>query len=102
MTWNNEKKKKSIDSFWLGFIPSFLLPFLLLIIIFKIKYTTQLPIFEAIWKFSQTGLMGKDMISSVIPSLLLFFIFHKLDKDKASKGAFVGMVPFLILTFLVF
>jgi hypothetical protein len=106
MSWNNspqEKgKKASKDNFWMGFIPSFVLPIVFNIILFKTKYTTTKPIFEAMWKFSQTGLMGKDMISSLIPSLVLFFVFYMWQKENACKGVFVGMTPFLLLTFLAF
>jgi hypothetical protein len=106
MTWNNPPKekeeKKGKDNFWMGFVPSFILPIVFIIIIFKTKYTTTRPIFEAMWKFSHTGLMGKDMISALIPSLVLFFVFYMWQKENACKGVFVGMIPFLLLTFLAF
>jgi hypothetical protein len=101
MSWNKAKEKKPKDSFWWGFIPSFLLPPTILIILFKVKYTTSLPIFEAIWKFSKTGLLGRELISCLLPCLVLFFVFYQMKKENATKGVFVGMAPSLVAAFIL-
>ncbi len=102
MSWDNPKKEKGKDSFWMGFIPGFILPIATIIIIFKSKYTTEKPLFEAMYKFSKTGYMGKDMLSSTLLCFILLFIFNKMKKERASMGAFVGAVPFIILSFWMF
>lgn len=100
MNWNKQEKQQRVkDHFWLGFIPSFLLPPLTLIMLFKLKYTTSQPLFEAMWRFGELGRFGSDLFSSVLPSFILFFIFYKLKKERAAQGAFVGAVPMLILSF---
>jgi hypothetical protein len=99
MTWKQNKIKKNIDNFWLGFIPSVVLAGGLICLIFKSKYTTHLPFFEALWKFSKTGLLGNDLLASILPGFILIFVFTKLKKEKATIGAFVGITPFIILTF---
>ncbi len=102
MTWNQEKKKQQKDSFWYGFIPGIILPTAFLITLFKLKYTTNQPIFEAMYKFSKTGMMGKDMITSTLPCFVLFMVFYKLKMERATQGVFVGLAPFLILSFWLF
>lgn len=99
MSWNKQKIKEKKDNFWIGFIPSFILPIATIIIIFKSKYTTEKPLFEAMYKFSKTGHMGKDILSSTLLCFVLLFVFNKMKKERASMGAFVGAVPFIILSF---
>ncbi len=94
---NNEKKE--FDSVLLGLVLSFGLALGLLVLIFKTRYITTTPVFEAIWKFSKTGLLTKDLLASCLPGLGLIFVFSKLGKEKATIGSFVGLVPFLIATF---
>lgn len=102
MNWNKVKQKEGRDNFWMGFIPSFILPLVVNIVIFKLKYTTEKPIFEAMYKFSKTGLMGKDMLGSTLLCFILLFVFNKLRKERASAGAFVGAVPYIIISFWMF
>lgn len=101
-SWNQEKKKKGKDSFWYGFIPAITLPMIFNIIIFKSKYTTAQPVFIAMYKFSKTGLMGKDMLASILPMFVLLSVFYHFKKDRASQGLFVGIAPYLIITFWLF
>lgn len=102
MTWNQQKKKEQKDSFWYGFIPAIILPMIFNILIFKSKYTTSQPLFESMYKFSKTGLMGKDMLASVLPLFVLLSVFNYLKKDRATQGVFVGIAPYIILTFWLF
>lgn len=102
MSWNKVKQEKVKDSFWLGFIPSLVLPLIILIII--LKTSTKKPIIEFIVKFAQERpeFLRKDLLASIIPCFVLLFIFNKLKKDKATAGAFVGAVPFIIFSFWMF
>lgn len=101
MNWEQKRNKKNFDSFWLGFIPSFLLAIGMIILLFETRYTTTEPLIKALWKFSKTGLWGNDLLAGIIPGFILIFTFGKLKKEKASIGAFIGIVPFIILTFWV-
>ena len=96
---NFDNQKKEFDSALLGFVLSFGLALGLLILVFKNTYQTQMPLFEAIWNLSKKGLLTKDLLASCLPGLALIFIFSKLGKEKATIGAFVGVVPSIILTF---
>lgn len=102
MSWDKKKQKEGMDNFWMGFIPSFILPIIVNIVIFKSRYTTDKPLLEAMYKFSKTGFMGKDMLSSTLLCFILLFVFNKMKKERASMGAFVGAVPFIIMSFWMF
>ena len=93
------KNKNGFDSVILGFVLSFGLALGLLLLIFKTRYQTEMPIFEAIWNLSKKGLLTKDLLASCLPGLALIFTFSKLGKERATIGAFVGVVPSIILTF---
>ena len=97
MTFN--KNENGFDSVLLGIALSLGLAIGLLILIFKTRYQTEMPLFEAIWNLSKKGLLTKDLLASSLPGLALIFIFSKLGKEKATIGAFVGVVPSIILTF---
>jgi hypothetical protein len=100
MTWNQQKKKKNYDNFWLGFIPGLILPAIFNVIIFKAKWTTEQPLLEAMWKLAEKGFMGKDLMAALLPSLILLIFFSAIKKEKACMGTFVGLTPFLILAFI--
>ncbi len=98
--WNQPKNKKpEKDSFWYGFLSAFTLPAITIISIFKLKYTTTQPLFEAMLRLAENGFLGTDMFSSTLPSFVLFFVFYKLKKERAAQGVFVGVAPWLILSF---
>jgi hypothetical protein len=102
MTWNNppQQKKEPKDSFWMGFIPSFILPILTSVIYFELRYETSKPLFSALYEFISLGRMSKnDMLTCLLPSLILLAIFSVVKKEKAMLGTFVGFTPFVILFF---
>ncbi len=104
MTWNNspQQKKESKDNFWIGFIPSFIMPIITTIIYFELRYETAKPIFAALWEFISLGRMSKnDMLTCLLPSLILLAVFSIMKKEKAMLGTFVGFTPFLIFFFLM-
>ncbi|MBO7337014.1 MAG: hypothetical protein J6W49_00330 [Paludibacteraceae bacterium] len=103
--WNHaaeykKKKRAERDSFWWGFIPSFLLPIILNIVFFTSKYTTSQPLHEAMYKMANKGMLSKDMMGALVPSLLLIIVFSSFRKEKASIGAFVGLCPALIVALI--
>lgn len=95
-------KLKIQDSFLLGLIMSLLLPPALLVLFFKIRYTTTEPFYYAIWKLAEKGFLAADMFSCLLPSLVLFFILYKIEWWKASRGLIIGTVPYFILLFYLF
>ena len=103
MSWNKAKEKKTKDSFWLGFFPSLLLPPITLLIIFGSKYSVNtMSFFTAFWNFYfVNNRSASELIASLLPCLLLFFLFYLLQKERAMKGAFVGMTPSLLAAFIL-
>jgi len=91
----------------MGLIIALFLPPVLLIIYFKIKFSTNASMFdayfyEAIWINIKRGFLAKNMISCLFPSMALFFVFFKIEWWQAGKALVVGTVPYFILLFFMF
>lgn len=78
------KKDKRFDSMVVGLILGIIIPALTLIIIWAVRY--QGGLINFLVDFQKIGALSKLVSLSVIPNLLLFFIFNWLDRNHASKG----------------
>lgn len=103
MSWNNppQTEKPQKDNFWIGFIPSFLMPIVAYAIYIGMN-TASMPLMEAMYKYFIFGrLSGSQMLLFLMPSLVLLAVLSALKKEKAMLGTFVGFAPFLILFFWI-
>lgn len=48
-----------------------------------------------------SALFGKLLLLSLMPDLILTFIFYKRDSFKFGAGVITGMLPFLILSIMM-
>ena len=93
---------KEKDSFWWGFFPALIVPFVIIMLVIM-KNTEQ-----DIWTVMSHLLIiirnsGISRLTiSILPNLILLFLFNALKKDKAISGALVGTIPYLLLLFWVF
>jgi hypothetical protein len=102
-----KNKQKLKDSFLLGLVVSLLLPPILMLIFFKIKYTTQAsfidPMFyEALWRSIERGFLNSTMIACIFPSMILFFILFKMEWWRAGRGLVLGIIPYFLLLLYLF
>ena len=102
VSMNENQVKKEKDSFWWGFVPALIIPFVIIMLV--IMNNTE----QDIWSVMSNLLLiiRNNAISrltiSILPNLILLFLFYALKKEKAVSGAFVGTIPYLLLLFLVF
>ena len=86
-----------------GFVAGILLPLIILIIMLMLK-KNDYSLFEMISLNQQMGILSKMISLSVIPNLLLFFIFIWTNLLKAGRGVLISMFLFgfiiIILKFL--
>ena len=98
----SEETKKVKDSLWWGLVPALVIPFVILMCF--ILPNTEKDIWTVLGKLPliirNSG--NSRLIMSILPNLILLFLFYALQKDKAIRGAFVGTVPYMLLLFLVF
>ena len=67
MTFN--KNENGFDSVLLGIVLSLGLAIGLLILIFKTRYQTEMPLFEAIWNLSKKECSPKNFLPATHPDL---------------------------------
>ncbi|MDR0872136.1 MAG: hypothetical protein LBN27_01545 [Prevotellaceae bacterium] len=93
---------KMKDSFWWGLAPALIIPFVIVMCV--IMHNTEQDILSVVGKLPiiiRNSGISRLMIS-ILPNLLLLFVFYVLQKDKAARGAFVGTVPYILVLFWVF
>lgn len=87
---------KKLDKFIFGFIPGLLLPALFIYIYIKRFYTGEANYIDVIKLLYPTALLGKLMLLSVLPDLVVVFLFYKRDTFKIAVGCMVGAVIYII------
>ena len=89
------------NKFIYGLIPGLLLPVLFMWIYLNRFYPDQLSFFETIKQIWPGMLMGKLLLLSIMPNLVLVFVFYKSDSFRIATGIMVGAMPYLISSFFM-
>ena len=97
MRMNLEKANKFIY----GLIPGLLLPLLFMWIYLNRFYPHEIGFVEIIKEIFPGVLMGKVLLLSVIPNLLLVYLFYTLDSFKLAVGIITGAMIYLIPSFFM-
>jgi len=93
-----EKRYNSIPA---GLIPGLILPIVTLIIIWLVKYDGGF--FQFLTVFQKMGMLSKLLSLSVIPNLLLFFLFLWLNRSFSARGViFATLVMAFVMLVLKF
>jgi len=103
LTFENYKfkhMKYKFDNLKLGLILGIIIPFLSLILFYKIKYPS-LSLLEFLRFIYLTGILTKILSLCVIPNLGAFFIFIKLDKLYSARGVLFSTIICAILVFAI-
>jgi len=95
------KTANRFNSVITGLVPGILIPVITMITIWAVRFGGNLG--EFIVDFQRMGALSKLVSLSVIPNLLLFFIFTWLNQPQSSKGVifatFIMAFVMLILKF---
>lgn len=65
-------------------------------------YPTDITFFDSIKELWGTALLGKLLLLSVMPDLILTFIFYKQDWFKVGAGIILGIIPYLTASIFMF
>lgn len=84
------------NHFLYGFIPGLLLPIAFMWVYLNRFYPDDLSFFETLRQLYPGILLGKLLILSVMPDLILVFAFYKTDSFKIATGALLGGMPYFI------
>jgi len=83
------------NHFFYGFIPGLLLPLAFMWLYLNRFYPGDSSFFEVLKHLYPGTLLGKLMLLSVMPDLLLVFVFYKTDSFKIATGALIGGMPYI-------
>ena len=87
------------NKFTYGIIPGLLLPLLFMSVYLNRFYPDHLSFTETIKQIWPGLLMGKLLLLSIMPNLVLVFVFYKSDSFRIATGIMVGAMPYLISSF---
>jgi hypothetical protein len=79
------KMKEKWNQTWLGFIPGIIVPLVTFYLIY-LSLSEDQSIIEYYNKLASTHVLTKFLSLTVVPNLLLFFIFIWLDFLKTARG----------------
>ncbi|NDV47020.1 hypothetical protein D0T49_08160 [Paludibacter sp. 221] len=85
-----------------GILCGLLLPLTFLWLYLNNFYPGDASFFDSLRQLWGHVLFGKLLLLSIMPDLVLTFIFYKMDWFKAGAGVIAGMMPYLIISIFMF
>lgn len=92
---------EKFNRFHYGLITGLIIPALFIWLYLNRFYPRDIPFSEIISELFPGILMGKLLLLSAIPNLLLVYIFYKQDSFKFATGLIIGAMPYLIPGFFM-
>jgi hypothetical protein len=87
---------KRFNHFLYGLIPGLLLPLGFMWIYLNRFYPNDLGFIQIIKQLFPSILFGKLCLLSIMPDLILVFVFYKSDSFKIAAGVLIGGIPYLV------
>ncbi len=84
------------NKFIYGFVPGLLLPILFMWVYLNRFYPSDMSFLDALKQMFPSLLFGKLLLLSIMPNLLIVFIFYKSDSFKIATGTLLGGMPYFI------
>lgn len=84
------------NHFLYGFVPGLLLPVAFMWAYLNRFYPNDLAFWETIKQLYPGAILGKLFLLSIMPDLLLVFVFYKSDSFKIATGMLMGGMPYFI------
>jgi hypothetical protein len=89
------------NKFLYGLIPGLLLPVLFMWLYLSRFYPNDTGFWETLKQIYPGILLGKLLLLSIMPNLVLVFVFYKSDSFKIASGFMTGGMPYLIASFFM-
>jgi len=84
------------NHFLYGFIPGLLLPVLFMWVYLNRFYPADISFFETLRQIYPGIILGKLLLLSIMPNLVIVFIFYKTEGFKIASGMLLGGMPYFI------
>jgi hypothetical protein len=96
MEFVNSYAVKRFNHFYIGFLVGLILPCVFVWLYITSFYPVDISFFEILKRLYPGVLLGKLLLLSIVPDLLMAFVFYKNDAFRLTSGTIVGGLPFLI------
>lgn len=93
-------RRKKLDKLSAGFFLGILAPLSIFLIIYLVRYT-DIPISEYIVQLWKLKITFKILSLCGFVNLLIFFLYLKLEMEKAAKGVIMATLVYALLFLLV-
>ena len=87
---------KRFNYFLYGFIPGLILPVLFMWVYLNRFYPADLTFIETLKQLYPGVLLGKILLLSIMPNLVIVFVFYKSEGFKIASGMLLGGMPYFI------
>jgi hypothetical protein len=84
------------NHFLYGFVPGLLLPVLFIWAYLNRFYPVDVSFLETMKQLYPGILLGKLLLLSIMPNLVLVFVFYKFEGFKIASGLLLGGMPYFI------
>jgi hypothetical protein len=84
------------NHFLYGLLPGLLLPVVFMWVYLNRFYPGDLSFIATLKELYPGVLLGKLLLLSVMPNLVLVFVFYKSDSFKIATGVLIGGMPYFI------
>ena len=84
------------NHFLYGFIPGLILPVLFMWVYLNRFYPGDLSFIEMLKQLYPGVLLGKVLLLSMMPNLVIVFVFYKSEGFKIASGMLLGGMPYFI------
>ena len=87
---------EKFNHFLYGFIPGLMLPVLFMWVYLNRFYPVDVSFIETLKQLYPGILLGKLLLLSIMPNLVIVFIFYKSEGFKIASGMLLGGMPYFI------
>jgi len=84
------------NHFLYGFVPGIILPVLFMWVYLNRFYPADLSFLETLKQLYPGVLLGKILLLSIMPNLVIVFVFYKSEGFKIASGMLLGGMPYFI------
>jgi len=84
------------NHFLYGFVPGIILPVLFMWVYLNRFYPADLSFLETLKQLYPGILLGKILLLSIMPNLVIVFVFYKSEGFKIASGMLLGGMPYFI------
>lgn len=96
---DSSEPKKSFDNFFIGLLGSFAMTLVMVYLVSKGYLKEDMGVKEIFKTVFYSMEFSSIMIASLIPSLILFFVFYKTERWQSAYGLIVAVLLSMALVF---